>query len=320
MSQRFTHERCARRTVDLVPNSETCSMAETVKRVASDVFGLIWRLVVYFVVLYIVLRLLSLGYSRAMHALGVQFARTPDAKPAEGVGFGEARLLIAAVIAWMITARLGRDRVDTILPRRPTMLSHLLQGSLWGVLGVGVTLGAIACFGGYRITGFALSGAAMAYYIPLWLLIAFINGLAENLAVMGYPLFRIARLAGWIPAILLVGLLFAAGHLANPGENPLGIASVFLIGALMAMTIWLTGDLWLSVGIHAGAVFAEDLLFSVPDSGVTYTGHLFVSRLSGPSWLSGGDAGPEGSALAFPVFAVLLCILWLVYRRRAPVH
>ena len=96
----------------------------------------------------------------------------------------------------------------------------------------------------------------------------------------------------------------------------MGIVSLFLIGVLMGTTVWLTGDLWLSVGIHAGAVIAEDLVFSVPDSGVTYTGHLLASRLTGPSWLSGGDAGPEGSALALPVFVVLLALLWLVYSRR----
>lgn len=294
-------------------------MPGTAKHLALEFVGLIWRLAVYFAVLIAAFLLLSKSYSWAIHALGWQFARTPDAKPAEGVGFGEARLLIAALLAWWIVSLLGRDRMEPMLALRPTAMPHLLQGFLWGIAGVGATLGAIACFGGFRITGFALSGAALAYYVPLWLIVAFINGLAENLAAMGYPLFRIARLAGWVPAILLVGLLFAAGHLNNPGENPLGIASVFLIGALMATTIWLTGDLWLSVGIHAGAVLAEDLIFSVPDSGVMYTGHMLASRLSGPSWLSGGDAGPEGSALAFPVFAVLLCMLWLLYRRRAPV-
>ena len=195
-------------------------------------------------------------------------------------------------------------------------IPHLLQGTLWGFVGIGATIGAIACLGGYRVSGPALSVTALAYYLPLWLVVAVVNGLAENLAFMGYPLFRVARAAGWAPAILLVGLVFAAAHLGNPGENPMGIASVFLIGMLMATTIWLTGDLWLSVGIHAGIIIGEDLVFSVPDSGTTYTGHLLASRLTGPSWLSGGDAGPEGSALAFPVFAALLAVLWLVYRRR----
>jgi hypothetical protein len=83
----------------------------------------------------------------------------------------------------------------------------------------------------------------------------------------------------------------------------------------MATAIWLTGDLWLSVGIHAGLIIGEDLVFSVPDSGATYTGHLLASRLNGPPWLSGGEGGPEASVLAFPVFLALLILLWFVYRR-----
>jgi membrane protease YdiL (CAAX protease family) len=296
--------------------------AETVKRLDPNtfirgLFSLVWRLAVYFAVLIGGLRLLGLANKAAMHGLGVHFAHTTNALPAEAVGLSQLRLLLAAVLAWAITARLGRDRLGPILPLRPTAIPHLLQGTLWGFFGIGATLAAIACFGGYRVSGFALSGEALAYYLPLWLAIAVLNGLAENLAVLGYPMFRLARAAGWIPAVLAASLAFAAGHLGNPGENPLGIASLFLIAAVLAMAVWLTGDLWLSVGIHAGAVIAEDLVFSVPDSGMVYTGHLITSQLTGPAWLSGGDAGPEGSALAFPVFAILMALLWMVYHRRA---
>jgi hypothetical protein len=215
------------------------------KDLALEWAALIWRLILYFAILIAALRLLSMGHRWAIHALGVHFAQSPGVKPAESVGLGEARLLLAAILAGWVTARVGRDRLGPILPLRPTALPHLLQGVLWGIAGVGATLAAIACFGGYRVSGLALSGAGLAYYLPLWLVVALLNGMAENLAAMGYPLFRLARTAGWIPAILMVGLVFAGGHLANPGENPLGIASVFLIGALMATTIWLTGDLWL---------------------------------------------------------------------------
>jgi uncharacterized protein len=291
---------------------------EAVRRFAKDLIGLVWRLGAYFAVLIAAVRLFSLAYGRAMHGLGVHFAQSPAVKPAEGVGLGQARLLLAAVLAWLITARIGRDRLGPILPLRASAAAHLLQGVLWGLAGVAATLGAIACFGGYRVSGIALSGAALAYYLPLWLAVAMVNGLAENLAIMGYPLFRLAGDTGWVPASLLVAVLFAVAHLGNPGETPLGIASVFLIGVIFATTIRLTGNLWLSVGIHAGAVLAEDFIFSVPDSGAVYTGHLLISRLTGPEWLSGGDAGPEGSVLALPVFAVMFVLLWLVYRRRPP--
>jgi hypothetical protein len=40
------------------------------------------------------------------------------------------------------------------------------------------------------------------------------------------------------------------------------------------------------------------------------------SILTQPAWLSGGDAGPEGSILALPVFAVMFVLLWVVYRHR----
>jgi uncharacterized protein len=294
-------------------------MPEVARRFAKRFIGLVWRLAFYFAVLIAAVRLFSVAYRGAMHGLGVHFAHSAATRPAEGVGLGQAGLLVAAVLAWLATARLGRDRLGPILPLGAKAAAHLLQGVLWGLAAMAATLGAIACFGGYRVSGIALSGSALAYYLPLWLAIAVVNGLAENLAVMGYPLFRLARDTGWVPASLLVGLVFGAAHLGNPGENLLGIASVFLIGVLLATTIWLTGNLWLSVGIHAGAVLAEDLIFSVPDSGAVYTGHLLVSRLTGPAWLSGGDAGPEGSVLALPVFAVLLVLLWIVYRRR-PAH
>jgi membrane protease YdiL (CAAX protease family) len=289
-------------------------MPEAARRFAKIFIGLVWRLAVYFAVLIAALKLLSL----AMHGLGVHFAQLPGARPAEGVGLGQALLLLAAVLAWHITARLGRDRLGPMLPLRATALAHLLQGVLWGLAAIAATLGLIACFGGYRVSGIALSGSALAYYLPLWLAVAVINGLAENLAVMGYPLFRLAGDTGWVPAGLLVAALFAVAHLGNPGENPLGIAEVFLIGVIFATAIWLTGNLWLSVGIHAGTVLAEDLIFSVPDSGAVYTGHLLISRLTGPAWLSGGDAGPEGSVLALPVFALMFVLLWIVYRRRPP--
>jgi uncharacterized protein len=279
------------------------------------IFGLVCRLAVYVAVLILALKVLSLAYSSTMHRLGLHFAQAPGVRPAEGVGLGQARLLLAALLAGFVAARLGRDRLPPVLPLSRAALVHLAQGMAWGIAGLAATLGAIACCGGYHVSGFAISGSSLSYYLVLWLAIAVVNGMAENVAVMGYPLFRISEDTGWVAAILIVAVLFAAAHLGNPGENPLGIASVFLIAVLMAMTIYLTGNLWLSVGIHAGAVLAEDLIFSVPDSGAVYTGHLLVSRLTGPAWLSGGDAGPEGSVLALPVFAVLLLLLWQLYRR-----
>ena len=51
--------------------------------------------------------------------------------------------------------------------------------------------------------------------------------------------------------------------------------------------------------------------YSVPDSGTVAPGHLLKTSLHGPAWLTGGSAGPEGSALVF----ILVAFLWIAFDR-----
>ena len=284
---------------------------------ARKILALLWRLALYFFILIGSFMLLSKAYSWVIGAVGIHWARAPNTVPAEAVLFGQVRLLIAALLAWRITAQVGRDQLPPILPLRWSAVGQLVQGILWGVAAMAATIGLIAAFGGYRVSGIALSGAALVYYVPLWIAIAFVNGVAENLALLGYPLFRIARTAGWLPAMIVTSLLFAVAHLGNPGENPLGLVSIFVTVLAFGVAVRVTGNLWLSAGIHAGIIIAEDLVFSLPDSGQNYTGHLLASRLSGPTWLSGGEGGPEATVFALAAFASLLVVLWFVYRKPA---
>jgi uncharacterized protein len=281
-------------------------------------FGLAWRLVLYAALLIVGIRGLSMLVKAVLHGLGVHFAHPDGAHPVESLIISQLIILVAAVVATAVLVRTDRERAPPMLPVSTQGGARLLQGLFWGVAGLAVLMGVIAWFGGYRITGLALSGANLAGYAALWAGGAVVNGLAENLAMLGYPLLRAAKTLGFVPAILLVSALFAAAHAGNPGENPLGLASVFLTAVLFTVSIWRTGDLWLSVGIHAGSVFAEDFLFSVPDSGEVYTGHLISSEFSGPGWLNGAAAGPEGSVLIFPLLIVGLALLWFACPKPAP--
>jgi uncharacterized protein len=66
--------------------------------------------------------------------------------------------------------------------------------------------------------------------------------------------------------------------------------------------------------MHASFDFGETFLYSVPDSGVVFPGHLSSATLAGPSWITGGTAGPEGSIFDF----VLLLLFFLVVHRMFP--
>jgi len=281
------------------------------------VFGLVWRLVLYAALLIVGIRGLSMLVRAVLHHLGVRFAHPDGARPVESLILSQLVILVAAIMATVVLVRTDRESAPPMLPVTALGGARFLLGLFWGVAGLAVLMGLIALTGGYRITGLALSGPHLAGYAALWISGAFVNGLAENLAMLGYPLLRTAKTLGFVPAILFMSALFAAAHMGNPGENPLGLASVFLTAILLAAAIWRTGDLWLSVGIHAGLVLAEDFLFSVPDSGEVYTGHLVSSQFSGPAWLNGGAAGPEGSVLIFPLLVVGLALLWFAYSKPA---
>ena len=274
-----------------------------------------WRVLLYGALLVGAVLLLSQGANFGLHALHVHFDRPAGASPVEELLLSQVVILSGAIVAVAAMRRLDRDPSVPLLPRRWAGGSHFAQGLVWGFGAFAATIAGIAALGGYRIVAVALSGPSLFYYGALWGVAAVLNGAAENLALLGYPLQRLGRAAGVVPAIALMAGLFALSHLGNAGESPLGLISVFLIAASLGLAIFLTGDLWLSIGIHTGGIFAEDFVFSVPDSGVVYTGRLLNSAFVGPAWLTGGDAGPEASAVALPVFVVFLFLLWRTYRR-----
>src|SRR5262249_3065391 len=114
---------------------------------------------------------------------------------------------------------------------------------------------------------------------------------------------------GFWPAALILSASFGLVHLRNPGEGWVGAASVFAIGMIFCLALKRTGSLWFCVGLHAAFDFGETFLYSVPDSGFVFKGHLSSAPLHGPSWLPGGGVGPEGRVFSFlPMGLVALVI------------
>jgi hypothetical protein len=128
-------------------------------------------------------------------------------------------------------------------------------------------------------------------------------GLFEEFAFRGYLQFTLADGIGFWPAALLLSLGFGGVHLMNKGESPVGALSVVAIALVFALTLRRTGNLWLVVGWHAAFDFGETFLFSVPNSGNVFPGHLSDAALQGPAWLTGGTVGPEGSVFSFLTMA-----------------
>jgi hypothetical protein len=209
---------------------------------------------------------------------------------------------------WVMGKLEGRTLQDYGLPVRQMFGIRFWQGILMGLVSMTVLLGTMRTLGVFRLTRVALHGAEAWKCAGLFSAAFIIVGVAEEFKFRGYILFTSATGIGFWPSAILFSVLFAFRHLSNVGENWIGILNVGLAGLVFAFLLRRSGNLWLSIGLHAGWDWAQTFLYGVADSGLVLPGHLFDSSFSGPRYLTGGSVGPEGSVLC----TLVLITVWLV--------
>jgi hypothetical protein len=200
------------------------------------------------------------------------------------------------------------------LPGRGAFGKHFWQGTLFGLVEISTVLGVIAALGGYRFGALALHGSELWRWAIFWGAFFLIVGFYEEFAFRGYVQFTLGQGVGFWPAAVVLSLIFGVMHSTNQGESWMGIAGVVLTGMFWCLTLRRTGTLWFAVGMHASFDFAETFLYSVPDSGEVFPGHLSNATIHGPGWLTGGTAGPEASILDF----LVLIIFFFLFHRLFP--
>jgi membrane protease YdiL (CAAX protease family) len=162
--------------------------------------------------------------------------------------------------------------------------------------------------GGFSFGTLALSARDIVIYGLAWSMAFVMVGLFEEFLYRGYALYTLGIGLGFWPASILLSALFAGLHLMNAGESIIGALDVMIYSLFACLTLRRTGTLWFAVGLHAAWDFSLTFIYSVPGSGMQATGHLLRSSLQGPTWLTGGSAGPEGSAVGLAVLLVSFCL------------
>ena len=252
-----------------------------------------WRILVY-----VCLALLLYG----MELVPVSFLlRAQDPYRISTIILGEAMVFLAAFGAALLMARIEAQPISIYgLPVKGAFGKRFWQGMLIGLCEISLIVGCIAAFHSYAFGSLSFHGAQILKWGALWLIAAILIALPEEFLFRGYLQHTLADGIGFWPAAFTLSLLFALVHKTNPGENWFGVANIFFTGLLWAFTLRRTGSLWLAVGWHAAFDFGESFLYSVPDSGGIFEGHLSNATIaSGRPWLTGGEVGPEGSLLAF---------------------
>jgi membrane protease YdiL (CAAX protease family) len=174
-------------------------------------------------------------------------------------------------------------------------------------------MGLIAIFHGFSLGGFAVTGTEAIKYGLLYGLGFILVGISEEFSFRGYMQSTLASGMGFWPAAIVLGIAFGAVHLGNPGEAKYGALMAGLFGIVAAFSLQRTGNIWFAVGMHASWDWGETYLYSVPDSGLLAQGHLLNSSFHGPTWLTGGSVGPEGSAFVFLVLLIWALAIHLLF-------
>jgi membrane protease YdiL (CAAX protease family) len=213
---------------------------------------------------------------------------------------------------WLVGRRQRRPLADYGIPRGRIAGARFGEGALWGFAMLSAVLLILQVTKHFQIQSAALSGKAFYAYGLAWALAFFFVAIGEEFSFRGYLLFLLARRSRFWRAAVTMSVGFAVAHLFNPGETLFGVLQVFAIGLFFCFTIRRTGNLWFAVGFHAFWDWAQTFFYGTPDSGMLGEGHFLVSSFRGPSWLTGGSAGPEGSIL---VFLIILLAAFFVHIR-----
>jgi membrane protease YdiL (CAAX protease family) len=266
---------------------------------------------------------------------GITFLLYPLGKMHAKVGKGAALPAEVALLqeSLLMTAIVGATAFMALIDRKPwgyfgMPLANALRSTFWVGAVTGVALLALQLelmhLGGWFDFGtLQLHGFAIVKYAVIWGLMFFCVGVFEEGLLRGYLLRVLTdglrRIPGnwsfWASA-LIMSLLFAAGHLGNPGENKFGILMVFVDGFAMCFSLWRTGDLWFAIGNHAAWDWGQTFLFGTPNSGTHGANALMNPVFHGPVLLAGGSDGPEGSVLVLLSEALIFVVVALLYRRR----
>jgi len=189
---------------------------------------------------------------------------------------------------------------------------NFLYGLGLGMVLLTALLALLRLVSGFRFGAVATHGIAAVQFGALYAALFLAVALAEECLWRGYALVKLSQGISFWPAAMLLSLIFGADHWKHAGENTAGIVFACLFGVVLAWSFRRTGSLWLALGVHAGWNYCQSFVFGVPDSGVVLPGALLRAHLSGPAWLTGGSAGPEGSVLMVLVLPTLaLAILFI---------
>lgn len=264
-----------------------------------------WRLLLFFVFFIAFIQAEGFVLHHIPAVAAWHKAQDPNAMTPPLAIFQESIAIFALLVATLLMSLIEkRTYSDYYLPPNQALGKRFWQGVPYGFAMLSLLLALITAFHGFSLGGLALNSADALKYGALYGIAFLMVGFFEEFSFRGYMQSTLGSGIGFWWAAIILSILFGAIHLSNTGEAWFGALMAGSFGLLAAFSLKRTGNIWFPIGMHASWDWAETYFYSVPDSGMLAKGHLFNSSFHGPTWLTGGTVGPEGSAFVFLVLVL----------------
>ena len=145
----------------------------------------------------------------------------------------------------------------------------------------------------------------------LMFLIAFIiQGASEEVAIRGWILPVLSKHYKPVTAIIISSLFFGILHALNPNVAILPIINLILYGIFASLYALYDDGLWGIFAQHSIWNWFMGNVLGLPVSGMIIgNSSIIETKLTGPTWITGGDFGPEGGIIVTIIFTVSSLIL-----------
>jgi CAAX protease family protein len=289
----------------------------------------VWRVASYVVVSRLLLVAISLflgvalafflvwqgtGTGTLSQRMGEIFTSLPGFTIAEAM-----QLAITVVCVYFWRLRIDKRSFPSLglEPKRGWWHDFLLGVGLVGLMWTFIFVFALSTLS-ISIMAVRVDPGALVGGLGLGLVLNAMVGVNEELDARGYVLQNLSEGIGFAPAVLLSAVYFGGLHLLNPGASAASTLGVSLFGVLAALCYWATGQLWMPIGMHAAWNLFEGPVYGFLVSGASFGG-VFILKVNGPVWLTGGSFGPEAGALTMVPLVLMIgaVYLWGIGHRKA---
>jgi membrane protease YdiL (CAAX protease family) len=275
-----------------------------------------WRLFLFIPAVPVIMRILNL-------ALRPVFGGSLENNTISWVFRGILVVIGGTLIVWIFRQFIDRKSFVSLGLRFDRLaIWDMLVGFVLSGFMVGLFFAVLLAFGMLEIEEIGWTSSGFLPILEIFLLlfgVGLATGYSEELAFRGYILQNLGEGIGLVWAVVVSCILYGLMHMPNPNSTLLSGVIIAILGFLRIFGWLRTGQLWLSIGMHAGWNFFQGPILGFSVSGFD-SQSLIQHTISGPNWMTGGSFGPEAGIVVVPVvlLALMVMFLWTAKRDGTP--